>query len=112
MCVASYSLRRVRGTTIAAELAFVCCLIYFKNDVQTTIASLLTAIVSCPRRMWHNLMSPFSRPQPTHQEEMQCQIHIRMCIFKLQVLIDNCLPLFLMACPITLNLALKTMRNH
>ena len=51
VCVASYSLRRVRGTTIAAELAFVCCLIYFKNDVQRTIASLLTAIVSCPRRM-------------------------------------------------------------
>ena len=47
----SYSLHRVRGTTIAAELAFVRCLIYFKNDVQRTIASLLTAIVSCPCRM-------------------------------------------------------------
>ena len=35
MCVASYSLRRIRGTTIAAELAFVRCLIYFKNDVCT-----------------------------------------------------------------------------
>ena len=43
MCVAirSYSLRRVRGTTIAAKLEFVHCLIYFKNDVQRTIASLL-----------------------------------------------------------------------
>ena len=47
--MASYSLCRVRGTTIAAELVFVRCLIYFKNDVQRTIASLL--IVSCPRRM-------------------------------------------------------------
>ena len=47
--MAGYSLRRVRGTTIAAGLAFVCCLIYFKNDVQR--ASLLTAIVSYPHRM-------------------------------------------------------------
>ena len=47
-----------------------------------------------------------------HQEATQCQIYVRMCIFKLQVLIDNYLPLCLMACPIALNLALKAMRNH
>ena len=35
-----------------------------------------------------------------------------MRIFKLQVLIDNYLPLCLIACPIALNLALKAMRNH
>ena len=100
---------------LAAELEFVRCLIYFKNDVQRTIASLSLNCyckLPTPYVAWRNLVSPFSQPQPMQQEAMQCRIHVRMCIFKLQVLIDNYLAICLMACPITLNLALKVMRNH
>ena len=73
-------------------------------------------------------MSPFSRPKIMHQEATQCRItttssvdmtttssvgkttitssvdYVRIRIFKLQVLIDNYLSLYLMACPIALNL--------
>ena len=100
---------------LAAELEFVHCLIYYKNDVQRTIAFLS---LNCYRKLptpyvaRRSLVSPFNRPQPMHQEATQCWIHVRERIFKLQVLIDNYLPLCLMACPITLNLALKLMRNH
>ena len=83
-CVASYSLRRVRGTIIAAELEFVHCLIYFKNDVQRTIASVAELLLQVAHTVCcRSLMSLFSRPQPIHQEATQCRIHVRMHIFKL-----------------------------
>ena len=98
---------------LAAELEFVHYLIYFKNDVQRTIASLsLNCYCKLPTpyvpQSRESIQSaPANASRNNAIPDTRTYAHIQITSVNRQLL--TIMPL---ACPITLNLALKAMRNH